>query len=103
MLQTYAGNTFTLHIRCMPPWKVAVILAGTFAMAATLAVVASWLFLILLPMVLVGVVAYRFLGLRHARFPRRDPGIIEGEYVVVSEDPADVKISPLNEARQGGV
>lgn len=101
MLQIYARNTFTRHIRRVWPWQVAIILAGTFAMAAALAVVASGLFLILLPMILVGVVAYRFLGLRRAGFPRPESDIIEGEYLVVSEVPADVKISPLNEAPRG--
>lgn len=97
MPQTYTSNVYMLRIRRMPPWQVAIILAGASAVAVALALLAGGLFLILLPVVLVGAVAYRFRGLRRASFPRRDPDIIEGEYVVVSDGPADDKASPLNE------
>ncbi len=100
MPQTYTSNIYTLRIRRMPTWQVAILLAGASAVAVALAVLASGLFLILLPVFLVGAVAYRFLGLRRARLQRRDPGIIDGEYMVVPGDPANDKASPLNAGRR---
>lgn len=100
MPQTYTSNVYTLRIRRLLPWQVAIILAGASAVAVALAVLASGLFLILLPVILVGAVAYRFLGLRRANFPRRNGDVIEGEYVVVSNGPAGDKASPLNEGRR---
>ena len=71
---------------------VSVVLVLT--VAAVLAVVLLGVFVILLPVVLVGAALYYFfpsLRARH-RYQRREPDIIEGEYRVV--DPSQIKIEP---------
>lgn len=91
MLQTCLSPAFTLRVRRVPSWQIAFILAVAFAVAAAVAVVASGLFLLLLPVTLVGGVAGRFLRLGRAGVLRRDSDVIEGEYVVISDGPCDDK------------
>ncbi len=89
MRRTYNLETFTLRVGRVPFWQVAIGLAVAFVLAVALAVLVSGLFLILLPVILIGAIAARFMGRRDQGGPRRDQKVIDAEYVVVEESRAD--------------
>jgi hypothetical protein len=86
-------NGFPLHIQRVPLWQASIILTGAVVVAATLAVLAGGLFLLLLPVFAVGAVTYRVVGRpragrRRENAPHPESDIIEGEFVVLSHEPA---------------
>lgn len=86
MRRTHAREIFMLRVGRVPFWRIAIVLAVAFVLALALAVLVSGLFLILLPVILIGAIAARFMGRRVAR---TDRDVIEGEYEVIAEDLAD--------------
>jgi len=92
----------------VPFWRVALAVAIALAFVAALAVLVSGLFLVLLPVIVVGAVAARFLG-RRVPPPRANPrgdsnmptsppraDVIEAEYEVIEEKRAGEKPVPLS-------
>jgi hypothetical protein len=83
-------------------WRASIILTGALAVALTLAALAGGLVLLLLPVLAVGAVAYRVIGKqREGRWrknaPHPDADVIEGEFVVIADEPANGETRPLNE------
>ena len=66
----------------MPKWQLAALLVLATALGIAIAIVATGVFLIALPVVAVVVLGYRLFG-RARRRERPSPGVIEGEYEVV--------------------
>ncbi|MBM3952231.1 MAG: hypothetical protein FJ311_12355 [Rhodospirillales bacterium] len=75
----------------VPFWRVAVVVVAAIAVALALAILVSGLFLILLPVIVAGAVAARFLG-RRVPSPRTD--VIEAEYEVIEEKRSGEKPAP---------
>lgn len=87
--QSFEG--FTVRIKRIPAWQIVLITAGVLALGVALAVVATGIFLIAFPVMLVAGAAYRFFGTRQksaAAAPRRSaPGdVIETDYRVIEPD-----------------
>jgi hypothetical protein len=83
-------------------WRASIMLTGTLAVALMLAALASGLVLLLLPVFVVGAVAYRVMGRprqarRQEKAPYPESNIIEGEFVVISDEPANDRTPPLGE------
>lgn len=71
----------------VPSWQIALILVVALAVGLAIAVVATGIFLIALPVAIVAGLAYRLFGKRRGA-SRRGDAIVEGEYEVVSSRPA---------------
>jgi hypothetical protein len=100
MRSTETREYIYLRAGRIPFWRVALAVAIALAFVAALAVLVSGLFLILLPVIVVGAVAARFLG-RRVPPPRVNPrgesnmtagtyppprtDVIEAEYEVIEE------------------
>ena len=89
MRRTHTLETVTLRVGRVPFWRIAIVLAVAFVLALALAVLVSGLFLILLPAILIGAIAARFMGRRDQGGPRRGQKVIEAEYVVIEDVRAD--------------
>ncbi|MBM3582200.1 MAG: hypothetical protein FJX37_09590 [Alphaproteobacteria bacterium] len=89
---TEAREYVFLRTGRVPLWRVAV----AIAVALALAILVSGLFLILLPVIVVGVLAARFLG-RRVPPPRTD--VIETEYEVIEEKRSGEKPAINSERR----
>ncbi len=96
MQRIHAFETITLRAGRVPFWRVALVLIVACALALALALLVSGLFLILLPVIVVGAVALRFMGRRVAHTPRPGEEIIEAEYEVIEEKRAGEKPAPLS-------
>ena len=101
MRRTETREYVFLRARTVPFWRVAAVAAIAVAVALALAILVSGLFLILLPAIVAGAIAARFMGRRApppqpranprgdpnrtagARPPRAD--VIEAEYEVIEE------------------
>ena len=83
MRQTETREYIFLRAGRVPFWRVAVAAAIAVAVALALALLVSGLFLILLPVIVVGAIAARLLGRRVA--PRPASEVIEAEYEVIEE------------------
>ena len=92
MRRIHTLETITVRVGRAPFWRVALAVAIALAVALALAVLVSGLFLIVLPVVLVGAIAARFLGRRVA--PRPDSEVIEAEYEVIEDDRKSPDESP---------
>jgi hypothetical protein len=92
MRQTETREYIFLRAGRVPFWRVAVAAAIAVAVALALALLVSGLFLILLPVIVVGAIAARLLGRRVARAPRAE--FIEAEYEVIEEQRAGEKPAP---------
>ena len=78
----YAGWNRQARLLRLPTWQIALLLVVGLALGIAIAIVATGVFLIALPIVAVVVLGYRLFGAK--RRPRRDaPHVIEGEYEVV--------------------
>jgi hypothetical protein len=73
-------------------WQTALLLALAVAVVLAMAVVATTLVLVITPIVLVALVANRLLAGRSARRDAASPAgrfqVIEGEYEIISSEPA---------------
>lgn len=93
--QSFEGLNF--KIKRIPAWQIVLIIAGVLALGLALAVVATGIFLIAFPVMLLAGVAYRFFGARvkpataTASHRRHAPGdVIETDYRVIDPDkPSD--------------
>lgn len=101
MSHTYTQSCFPLRMHRVPPWQAAIILTGALAITLTLAVLAGGLFLLLLPAFAVGFVIYRVSRRYRKHVERPDPDIIEGEYVVIADEPADDRTPPPERVNVG--
>lgn len=79
----------------LPKWQLAVLLVVAIALGIAVAVVATGVFLIALPIVALVVLGHRLFG--GARRPRAAAGAIEAEYEVVESARRD---SPRGPARR---
>jgi hypothetical protein len=79
------GSNAGSRILRVPTWKLVLILIAALAVGIAVAIVATGIFLVALPIAIVAGLAYRLFGKR-----RRAPGhsIIEGEYEVIDAAPA---------------
>jgi hypothetical protein len=66
----------------MPPWRIALLLVLALSLGIAIAVVATGVFLIALPVIAIGVLAYRVFGVAKRR-PHGSPNVIEGEYEII--------------------
>jgi predicted membrane metal-binding protein len=84
----------------LPSWQLALILIAAFAIGLAVAVVATGVFLIVLPVALLAALAYRLFGPRRRRGGSRvwQGRVIEGEYEVV--DGAEPAPSHRRESRR---
>ena len=85
MRRIHTLETITLRAGRVPFWRVAIVLIVACVLALALAILVSGLFLILLPVILAGALAARFLGRRAINAPRPDPTVIEAEYEVIDD------------------
>ena len=69
-----------MRVLRLPGWQMALILALALSVGIAIALVATGILLIALPVAFVAALAYRLLGKR--RGPAQD-GVIEGEYEVI--------------------
>lgn len=88
MQQDYRPRGFDIRMVRLQPWKVWLLAGIGGAIALTLAIVMAGLFLVLVPVVLVGgLVARLLLGGKAVPVPPRRPSdahdVIEGRYEVV--------------------
>jgi len=81
----------------VPFWRVALAVAIALAFVAALALLVSGLFLILLPVIVVGAVAARFFGRRVPTTPPR-ADVIEAEYEVIEEKRTDNRAPPSDDS-----
>jgi hypothetical protein len=65
----------------LPPWRIALLLVITISLGIAVAIVATGVFLIALPIVALVVLAYRLFG--GARRRAGNSQVIEGEYEIV--------------------
>ena len=78
----YAGSHRHLRVLRLPTWQIALLLVAAVSLGIALAIVATGVFLIALPVAAVVVLAYRLFG--HRRRPPADGArVIEGEYEVI--------------------
>ena len=96
MRRIHTLETFTLRVGRAPSWQVAIVLVVACALALALALLVGGLFLILLPVVLVGGLAARFIARRAARTPRPDREVIEAEYEMIDDRAGDRTASGEN-------
>jgi len=66
----------------LPPWRIALLLVLAASLGIAIAVVATGVFLIALPVVAIAVLAYRLFGGAKRR-PGASPHVIEGEYEII--------------------
>jgi hypothetical protein len=90
-------NTFAWGAQPVPLWRASIILTSSLVVALTLGALASGVFLLLLPVFAISAVAYRIAGRGRETAPRREPDIIEGEFVVISDEPGNGETRPLDE------
>jgi hypothetical protein len=94
-----------MRVRLWRPawWQLALLAAVGIAVILAIAIVATSLILIIAPVVLIAVLAQRFLARRAARrgdvYPGARVQVIDAEYEVVSARPADRSAS---DGRDGG-
>ena len=69
----------------VPKWQLVLILMAALAVGIAVAIVATGIFLVALPVAIVAGLAYRLFG-KHRRAPGNS--IIEGEYEVIDAAPA---------------
>ncbi len=91
MRRIHAFETITLRAGKVPFWRVAIVLIVACALALALALLVSGLFLVLLPVILIGALAARFFS-RRVPPPRAE--FIEAEYEVVADDREGEKPAP---------
>ena len=103
------GRPFTMFLRRIPAWKIALIAAAVLAVVAALVVVAGAVFLLILPVILVAGIAHRLFGGRPGgaprgapvdRAPHADQDVIEGVFVSVSEERREVELEPRRQKDQ---
>lgn len=90
-------NNFSWRAQPVPLWRASIILTSSLVIALILGALASGVFLLLLPVFAISAVAYRIAGQRRENAPRREPDIIEGEFVVISDEPCNGETRPLDE------
>ena len=91
MRRTETREYIFLRAGRVPFWRVAVAAAVAIAVALALAILVSGLFLILLPVIVVGAIAARLFGRPVPPPPRAD--VIEAEYEVIEEKRAEERES----------
>ena len=77
----YSGWSPQGRMLSLPKWQLALLLVVVVSLGIAIAVVATGVFLISLPIAAIAVLAYRLLGKGRRR--RMPPQVIEGEYEVV--------------------
>ena len=85
MRRIHTFETITLRAGRVPFWRVAIVLIVACALALALALLVSGLFLVLLPVIVVGGLALRFMGRHGTDAPRAGPQTIEAEYEVIDD------------------
>lgn len=85
---TYAAWNRSGRLRTLrlPGWQIALLLVAALAIGIAVAIVATGVFLIVLPIALAAALAYRLFGARR-RGRRPDGGVIEGDYEVIERSP----------------
>ncbi len=84
---------FTLFLRRVSAWKIALIAAAVVAAIGALVLVAGAVFLVILPVVLVAGILHRVFGTRPRRAPR-ERDVIEGVFVPVPDDRREIDTPP---------
>jgi hypothetical protein len=86
----YSGWSPQGRVLSLPKWQIAVLFAVAISLGIAIAVVATGVFLISLPIAAIAVLAYRLFGKGRRR--RVPPHVIEGDYEVV--EPARPRHGP---------
>ena len=66
----------------LPPWQIALLLVLAASLGIAIAIVATGVFLIALPVAAIAMLAYRIIGAARRR-SRASPHVIEGEYEII--------------------
>ena len=77
----YSSWSFQSRALGLPKWQLVLLVIVAAALGVAIAIVATGIFLIALPVAALAILAYRLLGHGHRRPP--PPQVIEGEYEVV--------------------
>jgi hypothetical protein len=97
MFQFKMNDAARLQFRAMPRWKIAALGVLGVALGVMLALLMAGLFIVLIPVLLIGGIAARFLmGPARHKQPPAPPGaseatIIDGDYKIVEPSAPDEK------------
>jgi len=75
----------------LPTWQIALIIVLALSIGVAIALVATGILLIALPVAFIAALAYRLFGKRRTG---RDGSVIEGEYEVIDAEPAKQAYRP---------